>query len=111
MDDLFAWLQAKIGPTTFGAIAGFILQVIISRPKDWQMALERAVAAFLMSMVFAPPLAQWLREGLFKIEAEYALIVAATLCAIGGIELLRSIRARLLKLAKGNDTRREGGDD
>lgn len=102
MDDLLLWLQAKIGPMTFGAISGFVLQVIIFRPTSWVVAAERAVAAVLMSVVAYQPVSQLL-EDLLGIDRETSIMLAATLLSLGGIELLRAVRGRIINTASGED--------
>ena len=102
MDYIFIWLQAKLGPITFGAAAGFILQVILFRPKNWAMAAERAAAAVIMSMAFYRPLANIL-VSTFEMDRDTAIGLASTLLALGGIELLRAVRARLIKTVEDKD--------
>jgi hypothetical protein len=95
MDYWLIWLQTKIGPVTFGAISGFVLQVILFRPTNWSLAAERAVAAMVMSVLFYQPVADAMVEYL-GMDRDYAISVASATLAIGGIELLKKARDRLL---------------
>lgn len=101
MDDWFVWLQAKLGPMTFGAIFGFVLQVILFRPTSWSLAAERAIAAMVMSVLFYKPVADAMVEYL-SMDRDYAISVASATLAIGGIELLKKARNRLLGTVEGN---------
>ena len=103
VDGFFAWLQSKIGPMTFGAVLGFVLQVLIFRPTNWMLALERAAAAIVMPVLFSKPFAALTEKWLPGIDRETAVTLAAGLLALGGIELLRATRARLIKTAEGKN--------
>jgi hypothetical protein len=104
MDDIFAWAQAKLGPVTFGAILGFVLQIIIFRPKSWMLALERAIAAVAMPILFAKPVASLVGAALpTALDRETLLTVVAGTLSLGGIELLRAYRSRVVKTVEGKD--------
>ena len=98
MDDFVVWVQAKIGPMTFGAILGFVLQVIIFRPKDWVLA-----AAIVTAVLFTKPalkFVDWLAPGL---DRDVALTTSAALLALGGVELVRAARKRFIKTVGGDN--------
>lgn len=101
MDDFFVWIQSKIGPMTFGALLGFVLQVLVFRPTNWMLAFERAVAAVVMPVLFAKPLVPLAVKFLPGIDRETAVTLVAGTVALGGIELLRAIRQRLIKTTEG----------
>lgn len=101
MDDIVVWIQAKIGPMTFGAILGFVLQVVVFRPANWVLALERAIAAVVAPILFAKPLLPFAEKLLPGIDRDTGVTLVAGLVALGGIELLRAARAKLLKQAGG----------
>lgn len=102
MDDFVVWLQAKVGPMTFGAILGFVLQVLIFRPTNWFLAAERAVAAIIMSVLFAKPMLGFIDTLAPGLDRDVALTTSAAVLALGGIELVRAVRTRFLKTAKGD---------
>lgn len=101
MDEFLANLQAKLGPMTFGAILGFVLQVLIFRPSNWMLAAERAVAAIIMSVLFTKPVLSFVERFIPNLDRDAAVTTAAALLALGGIELVRVVRARFLKTVKG----------
>ncbi len=101
MDDFVVWLQAKVGPMTFGAILGFVLQVLIFRPTHWMIAAERAVAAIIMSVLFAKPALSVVERMMPGLDRDVALTTAASLLALGGIELVRVVRVRFINTIKG----------
>ena len=101
MDDWLIYIQSKLGPMTFGAIAGFVLQIILFRPSNWTLAAERAVAAVLMSLLFYKPVADAMVKYL-GMDRDYAISVASATLAIGGVELLRKARDRLLNTVGGS---------
>lgn len=102
MDDFVAMLQAKLGPMTFGAVLGFVLQVLIFRPKNWVLAAERAGAAIVTAVLFTKPmlkLVDWIAPGL---DRDVALTTSAALLALGGVELVRKARKRFIKTIAGD---------
>lgn len=103
MDDWLVWVQGKLGPMTFGAILGFVLQVLIFRPTNWMLAAERAAAAIIAAVLFTKPsllFVNWLAPDLV-LDREVALTTSAALLALGGVELVRKARARFLKTVGG----------
>lgn len=103
MDDFVAMVQAKLGPMTFGAIFGFVLQVLIFRPTNWILAAERAVAAIVCAFLFTQPLMrfmEWMVPGL--LERDMALTTSAALLALGGVELVQRARKRFIKTVGGD---------
>lgn len=98
MDDLFAWLQSKIGPVSYGAVLGFILQVIVFRPSNWGLAAERAVAAIALPFLFAKPFIP-VFEKYLGMDTENATVVVSGIAALAGVELVRAIRNAVLKRA------------
>ena len=112
MDDWVTWIQAKLGSMTFGTLAGFVMQVVIFRPPSWVVAGERALAAVLMATIFTKPTSaillaiseKLLPSSLSQIDSETMNTVAAALLALGGVELLRKAREKLLKAADKDDT-------
>ncbi len=112
MDDWVTWLQAKLGPMSFGTLAGFIMQIVIFRPPSWWIAAERALAAVLMATVFTKPASvilgavagNFLPGGLNALDAETMNTVAAALLALGGVELLRKFRKKVLKVSDADDS-------
>lgn len=103
MDDFVVWLQAKVGPMTFGAILGFVLQVLIFRPKNWTLAAERAAAAIIAAVIFTKPtlaFVSWLAPSLV-LDREVALTTSAAILALGGVELVRKTRKRFLNTIAG----------
>ena len=104
MDDFLLWLQAKVGPMTFGAILGFVLQVLIFRPNNWALAAERAAAAIVAAVIFTKPslsFITWLLPDLV-LDREVALTTSAALLALGGVELVQRARKRFLNTVGGN---------
>lgn len=102
MDDWLVWLQAKVGPMTFGAILGFVLQVLIFRPTNWLLAAERAAAAIITAILFTKPalkFVDWLAPGL---DRDVALTTSAALLALGGVEMVRKARKRFIKTVGGD---------
>lgn len=103
MDEIFGWIQAKLGPVTFGATLGFVLQIVVFRPTNWILAAERAVAAIAMPMLFAKPLIPLAERFLPGIDQETSVIFVSGMLALGGTELLRAMRKRLVNTAGGTD--------
>jgi hypothetical protein len=101
MDDFFLWLQAKLGPSTFGAVLGFILQVIVFRPTNWVSAMERAAAASIMPLLFTKPLLPLVERFLPGLDRDTSVTLVASLLALGGIELIRSVRTRMIQTTEG----------
>ena len=101
MDDFFVWIQSKLGPMTFGATLGFVLQVLVFRPTNWMLAAERAVAAIVMPVLFSKPFIPLAEKYLPGVDRDTAVTLVAGMFALGGIELLRSVRSRLIKTAEG----------
>lgn len=103
MDDWLVWLQGKLGPMTFGAILGFVLQVLIFRPTNWMLAAERAAAAIVAAVLFTKPSLVLLHRVVpdLVLDREVALTTSAALLALGGVEMVRKARKRFLKTVGG----------
>ena len=102
MDDFVVWLQAKLGPMTFGAILGFVLQILIFRPTNWVLAAERAAAAIICAVLFTKPMMRFIDWIVPNLERDVALTTSAAVLALGGVELVRKARNRFIKTVGGD---------
>lgn len=110
MDDWVTWLQAKLGPMTFGTLAGFIMQVSLFRPPSWFDAFLRALVAVAAATVFTSPVMALLQAisqkiGLpLNLDTDSLRSLSAALLALGGDELIRRIRRKVVKVADSDGT-------